>query len=103
MKARTRWQPTAKERKAMNEEINRQLIEADRKYTNDFDAMVLYTLHTHLGFGKKRLRKFWEAFKTEHDKLIEYYQMPSEGAWLADYKLKEIGVDVAEWNKEDNE
>ncbi len=56
MKARTRWQPTARERKAMNEEINRQLIEADRKYTNDFDAMVLYTLHTHLGFGKKRLR-----------------------------------------------
>lgn len=102
MKARTRWQPTARERKAMNEEINRQLIEADRKYTNDFDAMVLYTLHTHLGFGKKRLRKFWEAFKTEHDKLIEYYQMPGEGAWLADYKLKEIGIDVAEWNKEDN-
>lgn len=100
MKAYRRWQPTAKERKAMNEEINRQLIEADRKYTNDFDAMVLYTLHRHLGFGKKRLRKFWEAFKTEHEKLIEHYQMPGEGAWLADYKLKEIGVDVAEWNKE---
>lgn len=49
---------TAKERLAMNIEINRQIVEADRKYTNDIDAMVLYTLHVHLGFGKKRLRRF---------------------------------------------
>lgn len=48
---------TAKERLAMNIEINRQIVEADRKYTNDIDAMVLYTLHVHRsgsgGFGKR--------------------------------------------------
>lgn len=48
---------TAKERLAMNIEINRQIVEADRKYTNDIDAMVLYTLHVHLGFGKKRFSR----------------------------------------------
>lgn len=53
---------TAKERLAMNIEINRQIVEADRKYTNDIDAMVLYTLHVHLGFGKKRLRRFGKRF-----------------------------------------
>ena len=84
---------TAKERKAMELEINRQ-------NANDFDAMVLYVLHTHLGFGKKRLRRFYDAFSAEHDKLIEHYEMPDGGAWLADMKLKEIGVDVAAWNKE---
>lgn len=68
---------TAKERLAMNIEINRQIVEADRKYTNDIDAMVLYTLHVHLGFGKKRLRRFWEAFQQEHKALVEYYQMNS--------------------------
>jgi hypothetical protein len=91
---------TAKERKAMELEINRQIAEADRQHTNDFDAMVLYVLHTHLGFGKKRLRRFYYAFSAEHDKLIEHYEMPDGGAWLADMKLKEIGVDVAAWNKE---
>lgn len=91
---------TAKERLAMNIEINRQIVEADRKYTNDIDAMVLYTLHVHLGFGKKRLRRFWEAFQQEHKALVEYYQMPDDGAWLCQRKLKDIGVDVEEWNKE---
>ena len=91
---------TAKERKAMELEINRQIAEADRQHTNDFDAMVLYVLHTHLGFGKERLRRFYEAFTAEHDKLIEHYEMPDGGAWLADRKLKEIGVDVAAWNAE---
>ena len=45
---------TAKERRAMNIEINRQIVEADRKYLNNVDAMILYFLHKHLGFGKKR-------------------------------------------------
>ena len=53
---------TAAERKAMDMEINRQIVEADRRYADDIDAMVLYTLHVHLGFGKKRLRKFYDAF-----------------------------------------
>lgn len=91
---------TAKERKAMELEINRQIAEADRQHAHDFEAMVLYVLHTHLGFGKKRLRRFYDAFSAEHDKLIEHYEMPDGGAWLADMKLKEIGVDVAAWNKE---
>ena len=91
---------TAAEQKAMNMEINRQIIEADKKYTVDVDAMILYTLHIHLGFGKKRLRRFWEAFQVEHKKLIDYYQMPDDGAWLCRRLLKDIGVDVEEWNKE---
>ena len=40
---------TAAERKAMDMEINRQIVEADRRYADDIDAMVLYTLHVHLG------------------------------------------------------
>lgn len=44
---------TAAEKKAMNMEINRQIVEADRRYADDIDAMVLYTLHVHLGFGRE--------------------------------------------------
>ena len=51
---------TAAEKKAMEMEINRQIVETDRRYADDIDAMVLYTLHVHLGLGKKRLREFYE-------------------------------------------
>ena len=91
---------TAKERHAMNIEINRQIVEADRKYLNNVDAMILYFLHQHLGFGKWRLRRAWEQFTVIHDDLVNYYEMPDDDAWLADRKLKEIGVDVAAWNAE---
>lgn len=95
---------TAAEKKAMDMEINRQIVEADRRYADDIDAMVLYTPpHVHLGFGKKRLRKFYDAFSAEHDRLIQYYQMPDDYTWLCKEMLKRIGVDVEAWNHERRE
>ena len=90
---------SAAEKKAMDMEINRQIVEADRRYADDIDAMVL----VHLGFGKKRLRKFYDAFSAEHDRLIQYYQMPDDYTWLCKEMLKRIGVDVEAWNKERKE
>lgn len=94
---------TAAEKKAMEMEINRQVVEADRRYADDIDAMVLYTLHVRLGFGKKRLREFYDAFSAEHDRLIQYYQMPDDYTWLCKEMLKRIGVDVEAWNRERRE
>lgn len=91
---------TAAEKRAMDMEINRQIVEADRRYTDDIDAMVLYTLRVHLGFGVKRLRRFYEAFSAEHDRLVQHYEMPDDYVWLCKEKLKEIGVDVEAWNRE---
>lgn len=92
---------SAKERAAMRLEIGRQITEANRTYVNNVDAMVLWTLHIHLGFGKKRLRRFWEAFRTVHDELTDYYQMPNDDPWLCMTLLKRIGVDVEKWNGEE--
>lgn len=94
---------TAAERKAMELEINRQIAESERQYASDLDTLVLYALHVHLGFGKKRLRRFYEAFTVEHNKLIEHYEMPDDNVWLADMKLKQIGVDVTAWSAEKKE
>ena len=95
---------TAAELKAMNIEINRQLIERDKQYAADIDAMVLYTLMNRYGWKKKRLREFWEAFTAEHQALRDFYQMddPGDNAWLAHRKLQEIGVDVQQWYEEHN-
>lgn len=94
---------TAAEKKAMDIEINRQLIERDKQYAEDIDAMVLYTLMTHYGWGKKRLKGFWNAFLASHNALREFYQMdaPGENEWLAHRKLREKGVDVHQWYEED--
>lgn len=94
---------TAAEKQAITMEINRQLLEHDEQYAVDIDAMVLYTLMTHYGWKKKRLKKFWNAFVAEHKALREFYQMNGAGdnGWLAHHKLKEIGVDIHQWYKED--
>ncbi|MCM1524031.1 MAG: hypothetical protein NC120_06195, partial [Ruminococcus sp.] len=64
-------------------------------------AMVLWVLHEEFGFGKKRLRKFFDRFSVSLDKLIQWYEMDgSDRTWLCSYKLKGIGVDVEEWNGE---
>lgn len=94
---------SAAERKAMNLEINRQILEKDERYKEDIDAMVLYVLMAHYGWRKKRLRKFWKAFITEHTALRKFYSMddPGDNEWLAHRKLKQIGVDIHQWYKED--
>lgn len=94
---------TAAEKKAMDIEINRQLVERDKQYAADIDAMVLYTLMAHYGWKKKRLRKFWDAFISEHKALRDFYDMnkPGDNEWLAHRMLKDIGIDIQEWYKEE--
>lgn len=96
---------TAAEKKAMNIEINRQLVERDKQYAADIDAMVLYTLMAHYGWKKKRLKRFWKAFIEEHKALKEFYQMdePGDNEWLAHRMLKDIGVNINEWYQEDKD
>ena len=96
---------TAAERKAMDIEIKREIVEKDKQYAEDIDAMVLYVLMAHYGWKKKRLRKFWQAFLFEHKALMEWYQLdePGDNEWLAHRKLKEIGVDIHQWYKEDEQ
>lgn len=93
---------TAKERKAMMSEINRQLVERDRQYAADIDALILYTLMSGYGWKQKRLKEFWQTFVAEHKALQEYYLMddPGDAEWMAHRKLQEIGVNVHEWYKE---
>ena len=77
---------SAKEQKAIDAEIH---------------ALILWLLHEKFGFGKKRLRAFYDSFSTELDALVKRYEMGDEDkAWLCAYKLKQYGIDIAEWNEE---
>lgn len=91
------------QRQAMNLELGRQMAEANERRALDYDALVLYTLMSHYGWRKKRLRRFWDAFTKEHQELCDRYRMYGAGdnGWLAHKKLEEIGVNIADWYKEE--
>ena len=103
MKSRRRWTPNAKQREIMDREINKYVLEVNGQFQTDFDAMILWYMHVHLGFGKKRLKRFYEGFQKEYERLIAHYQMPGDTGWLCRFKLKEIGVDIDEWTKNKEE
>ena len=89
------------ERKAMNMEIQRQLVEYDRKNELELDAIILWELHTQLGLGPKRLKKFFDGFSDALNALVNRYEMDiSDDVWLCTHKLKEIGVDVEDWYRQ---
>lgn len=74
---------TAAEQKAMNMEIQRQLVEYDRKNELELDAIILWELHTQLGLGPKRLKKFFDGFSDALNALVNRYEMDiSDDVWL---------------------
>jgi hypothetical protein len=90
---------TNKERKALEEEIDRQMLENVKKLGKNIEAIVLWQLHTHpkTRWGKKRLLEFHDVFKKAIKDLEEYYDMKTadECIFLVKYKLKEeTGIDV---------
>lgn len=93
---------TAAERKALNIEIQKQLAEYTRKHALEIDSMFLWYLHEEFGFGLKRLKQVFTGFAPKIEELCNRYEMHDEGddIWLCTYKLKEIGADLEEWEKE---
>lgn len=97
MKARASIQLSAKDRKAINEEIRRQCIEQTEQYEAELDVVTLYTLNKVFGFGKKRLDRFYNEMFRLRDEMKEHYKMGDDDS-MGDYamyvKLKEKGIDV---------
>ena len=92
------------EQKVLDAEIKKQILEHDLQFQMDNDSAILEMLHVHFGFGKDRLKKAWKLFYAEHNKLREHYEMtPEDGGWLCRQRLLEIGVDLEQWYKEEQE
>lgn len=95
---------SSKEQKAIDAEVLRQCAEFDQKNLDEIDALILWVLHERFGFGQKRLRAFYDFFNAEIDALVKRYEMGDEDrAWLCTYQLKQYGIDISEWNKEENQ
>ena len=98
MKARNQYNTLSRDQKQIiNREVRRRVFAEHLKGGANFDALVLWTLHKHFGFGKDRLRKFFDAFLDEYKDLKEYYELDGDTAYVAVEGLKAIGVDVYAW------
>lgn len=92
-------QLTNKQKKALYDEVNRQTAKNVKSLSQNLQAMVLWCLHEHLGFGKKRLLRFQKAFLPMIEELQEYYLAESaeDTEFALKYRLKhECGIDVEE-------
>jgi hypothetical protein len=94
---------TPKEQKAVDAEINRQLIEKHSEFVDDVDYMIMRILHDHFGFGLTRLRRFYEAFSADNDALVKHYEMADAGTYIARKEMNDIGCNIEEWNRERGE
>lgn len=102
MKARLPLQMSKKQKQILNDEVKRVILEEDKKFAMESDANVLFTLYNDFGFGKERLLKFWRIVKSNHEDLMERYEMSSneDMGWLYMRLLKErTGIDIEELYK----
>lgn len=89
--------------RAMKKEIHRQCSAYWEKHELELMAMILWQLHEQEGWGPKRLKRFFMSFTPTLDSLLHRYEMETdeEKFWLCTRKLKDIGVNLEEWQKED--
>ena len=90
---------TPKEQKAMNAEINRQLLTKHSEFVDDVDYMVMRILHREFGFGRTRLKRFYKEFCIDNDALVKHYEIPDAGVYIARREMNAIGCNIEEWNK----
>lgn len=100
MKARIPIKLTKSQQRAMDEEIKSQLLLYDEMHENNVDSIILYSLHKEFGFGKDRLRRFYDCVKVHYQDLVNHYENEDDAEFVCMKILKDIGVDVAQWNKD---
>jgi hypothetical protein len=88
--------------RTIRREVNKAILKADREYSGNFAAGVLWALHTTFGFGPVRLRRMWDEYRKLHDQLREYYELTDDQdtCYLCRQRLKDYGIDIDEWERE---
>lgn len=88
---------TSAEKKALDIEIKKSLGEYTDKHEIEMAAIPLYILHTHFGFGEKRLKEMFGLMVSEIDALTKRYEDPNDNAWICTKRLLEKGFDISKW------
>jgi len=90
---------TATEQAAMNREIEDQLLDLVGTNLLEIEALMLMQLRTQLGFGEKRLKRFYMKFKpTIYDWMVRKLRYrEGEAPKSCTEQLEDYGVPLEEW------
>jgi hypothetical protein len=86
------------QKRAVDDEVKRQILARKEEFYTAIDGAMLWTLHKTLGFGKKRLRRFFFNFIDDYYEMCDAYDMTD--TFPQREKLKRIGVDLDAWEDE---
>lgn len=78
----------------IQKEISQRILELDKQYTLDMDAMVIWTLFQR-GHRAEWLKKFYTDMFRWHRKLRAHYEIPE--CFPERLIMKEKGIDVEAW------
>jgi hypothetical protein len=94
---KVKFSPT--ERAAMDREIEDQLLDFVAKNLLEIEAMIMVQLREQLGFGKKRLKRFYMGFSPNiYDFTVRNLKYRSGGKPKTDIeRLEEYGCNLEEW------
>lgn len=88
---------TAEEQKAMNEEIENQLLEFVGNNLLEIEALMMVQLREQLGFGKKRLKRFYTNFNPSiYDFMVRTINERGENESCIK-RLEDYGCPLEEW------
>ena len=73
-------------------------------YNRDASMMIFYVLHTELGFGVKRLKRFHRAFDAMQEQLKKRYEMDEiDTPWICEEKLRQAVFDIDDLMQEEKD
>ena len=88
-------------RREVYRQVNNELTLSTKRFFKDETAVVLWVLHDTFGFGKDRLKRFYVNYEKVNADLRKHYSMSnSDMRYITDRLLKDIGVDLDEWEME---
>lgn len=93
------------EQKVLDREIEKRLAEKLREQDLEIEARVLYAIRSITGYGKVKLRRVYDDVDESLEELAAHYEMHDDDdlTWLCIKKLRDDGIDIEQWSKENEE
>ena len=88
-------------RKQVLREVNAELAKATDRFYYDEVTVILWVLHETFGFGRDRLKRFYDNYSRVNNQLKEHYSMQDNDLhYLTEQLLAGIGVTIEEFERE---
>jgi hypothetical protein len=91
-------EPNAAQRKVLKQECKKEFFNLLEMYNKQVSLQIMHILHFDFGFGKKRLRKFFEKLKTMQQRLIDRYELTDNDVPdICEIQLRDAGINFEDF------